>query len=59
IERVRMMKLVWDVIGSEFASRHHQYELFYAGAEYQTLGRLYNQYDWGASKELVEKIKTF
>ncbi|MBD2780793.1 4-hydroxyphenylacetate 3-hydroxylase family protein [Xenorhabdus szentirmaii] len=58
VERVRMMKLVWDVIGSEFASRHHQYELFYAGAEFQTLGRLYNQYDWGASKALVEKIKT-
>ncbi|PHM44531.1 paerucumarin biosynthesis protein PvcC [Xenorhabdus mauleonii] len=58
VERVRMMKLVWDVIGSEFASRHHQYELFYAGAAYQTLGRLYNQYDWGASRELVEKIKT-
>ncbi|MDX7988838.1 4-hydroxyphenylacetate 3-monooxygenase [Xenorhabdus sp. 12] len=58
VERVRVMKLVWDVIGSEFASRHHQYELFYAGAAYQTLGRLYNQYDWEASRELVEKIKT-
>ncbi|MBI6549272.1 4-hydroxyphenylacetate 3-hydroxylase family protein [Xenorhabdus lircayensis] len=57
VERVRLMKLVWDAVGSEFASRHHQYELFYAGAHYQTLGRLYDQYDWESSKELVEKIK--
>ncbi|WP_446470005.1 4-hydroxyphenylacetate 3-hydroxylase family protein [Xenorhabdus stockiae] len=56
-EKVKFMKLVWDAIGSEFASRHHQYELFYAGAPHQTLGRLYNQYDWGLSRELVEKIK--
>ncbi|MEX0445031.1 4-hydroxyphenylacetate 3-hydroxylase family protein [Xenorhabdus sp. SGI246] len=58
IEKVRLMKLVWDAVGSECASRHHQYELFYAGAPYQTLGRLYSQYDWESSRELVERIKT-
>ncbi|MBD2791841.1 4-hydroxyphenylacetate 3-hydroxylase family protein [Xenorhabdus szentirmaii] len=57
VERIRMMKLVWDAVGSEFASRHQQYELFYTGAPYQTLARLYHQYNWQASKELVEKIK--
>ncbi|MFT7599958.1 MAG: 4-hydroxyphenylacetate 3-monooxygenase [Acidimicrobiales bacterium] len=31
-ERVKLYRLAWDVIGSEFASRHHQYEMFYAGA---------------------------
>jgi 4-hydroxyphenylacetate 3-monooxygenase len=24
--------LAWDLVGSEFANRHHQYEMFYAGA---------------------------
>ncbi|BET98442.1 4-hydroxyphenylacetate 3-hydroxylase family protein [Xenorhabdus taiwanensis] len=57
VERVRLMKLVWDAVGSEFASRHLQYELFYAGAPYQMLGRLYKQYDWEASRALVEKIR--
>ncbi|WP_368656219.1 4-hydroxyphenylacetate 3-hydroxylase C-terminal domain-containing protein [Xenorhabdus szentirmaii] len=57
VERIRMMKLVWDAVCSEFASRHQQYELFYTGAPYQTLARLYHQYNWQASKELVEKIK--
>lgn len=31
-ERVKLYRLAWDVIGSEFAGRHHQYEMFYAGA---------------------------
>ncbi|HEX6769365.1 MAG TPA: 4-hydroxyphenylacetate 3-hydroxylase N-terminal domain-containing protein, partial [Candidatus Binatia bacterium] len=28
--RVKLLKLLWDAIGSEFASRHLQYEMFYA-----------------------------
>ncbi|MDE9464983.1 4-hydroxyphenylacetate 3-monooxygenase [Xenorhabdus bovienii] len=57
VERVRLMKLVWDAVGSEFASRHLQYEMFYTGASYFALERLYTKYDWKSSKELVEKIK--
>ncbi|MDE9481411.1 4-hydroxyphenylacetate 3-hydroxylase family protein [Xenorhabdus bovienii] len=57
VERVRLMKLVWDAIGSEFASRHLQYEMFYSGAHFVTLERLYNCYDWELSRELVENIK--
>src|SRR5690606_12448346 len=30
--RVAFMRLMWDFIGSEFGSRHHQYEKFYGGA---------------------------
>ncbi|GGA60130.1 4-hydroxyphenylacetate 3-monooxygenase oxygenase component [Pseudoclavibacter endophyticus] len=32
VERVRLYKLAWDMIGTEFAGRHQQYETFYAGA---------------------------
>jgi len=31
-DRVKFLKLAWDAIGSEFGSRHTQYEMFYAGA---------------------------
>jgi 4-hydroxyphenylacetate 3-monooxygenase len=31
-EHIKLYRLAWDLIGSEFASRHHQYEMFYAGA---------------------------
>ncbi len=35
-ERVKLMKLTWDAIGSEFGSRHLQYEMFYSGATFVT-----------------------
>ena len=31
-DRVKRYRLAWDVIGTEFAGRHLQYEMFYAGA---------------------------
>ncbi|MFL0713679.1 MAG: 4-hydroxyphenylacetate 3-hydroxylase family protein [Microcella pacifica] len=37
-ERVKLFKLAWDIIGSEFAGRHQQYEMFYAGAPFVVRG---------------------
>jgi len=34
VERMKLYKLAWDLIGSEFAGRHQQYEKFYAGASF-------------------------
>ena len=31
-ERVKVMKLIWDAMGSEFGSRHELYERNYAGS---------------------------
>jgi 4-hydroxyphenylacetate 3-monooxygenase len=31
VNRVKVMKLIWDAIGSEFGSRHELYERNYAG----------------------------
>ncbi|WP_328536595.1 4-hydroxyphenylacetate 3-hydroxylase family protein [Streptomyces sp. NBC_00344] len=31
-ERIKLLKLAWDALGSEFAGRHEQYERFYHGA---------------------------
>jgi 4-hydroxyphenylacetate 3-monooxygenase len=31
MDRMKLYKLAWDVVGSEFAGRHQQYEKFYAG----------------------------
>lgn len=53
-DRVKFMKLAWDALGSEFASRHVQYEMFYAGAPMVTRGHSFRTYDWEASRSLVE-----
>jgi 4-hydroxyphenylacetate 3-monooxygenase len=45
-ERVKLFRLVWDATGSEFAGRHHQYEMFYAGAPFVAKGHAYRNYGY-------------
>jgi 4-hydroxyphenylacetate 3-monooxygenase len=43
--RVALMRLAWDLIGTEFGGRHQQYEKFYGGGTFtvrQNLNRLYD-----------------
>jgi 4-hydroxyphenylacetate 3-monooxygenase len=54
--RVKFMKLAWDAIGSEFASRHAQYEMFYAGAQFVTRGHAFRTYDWANATGLVDDV---
>nr|WP_315598719.1 4-hydroxyphenylacetate 3-hydroxylase N-terminal domain-containing protein [uncultured Cupriavidus sp.] len=55
-ERVKFFKLAWDAVGSEFASRHNQYEMFYAGATFVTKGHAYRTYDWKSASGLVDNL---
>ena len=55
-DRVRFMKLAWDAIGSEFGSRHTQYEMFYAGARFVSCGHSFRTYDWNAAGALVDLL---
>lgn len=54
-ERIALLKLVWDAIGSEFAGRHHQYEMFYAGETSVVQMRAFGGYDWARATALVDK----
>jgi 4-hydroxyphenylacetate 3-monooxygenase len=55
-EKVKFYKLAWDAVGSEFASRHSQYEMFFAGATFVTKGHAFRTYDWMKSAALLDKI---
>lgn len=55
-QRVRFLKLAWDTLGSEFASRHLQYEMFYAGAQFVTRGHSFRTYDWQGAGALLDSI---
>ncbi len=55
-ERVKFLKAVWDAIGSEFGSRHTQYEMFYAGAQFVTRGHSFRTYDWAGATGLVDRL---
>lgn len=54
-ERVALMRLAWDFIGSEFASRHLQYEKFYGGASYLMKHNMYRFYDFKRAGEMVDR----
>jgi 4-hydroxyphenylacetate 3-monooxygenase len=53
---VKFYKLAWDAVGSEFGSRHQQYEMFYAGATFVTKGHSFRTYDWQQAKGLVQSM---
>jgi 4-hydroxyphenylacetate 3-monooxygenase len=55
-ERFKLFKLAWDAVGSEFASRHAQYEMFYAGPSFASRLRNYNAYDWDRATGLVDGL---
>jgi len=55
-EKVKFYKLAWDAVGSEFASRHTQYEMFYAGASFVTKAHSYRTYDWSRATDLVDRV---
>ena len=56
VERTKLYKLAWDLVGSEFAGRHQQYELFYAGARAQTTAvRAYRAFDFASARAMVER----
>ena len=51
---MKLFKLAWDMVGSEFAGRHLQYEKFYAGASFIIRNHSYRETDWGEFNKLVE-----
>jgi 4-hydroxyphenylacetate 3-monooxygenase len=54
LSRMKLFKLAWDMVGSEFAGRHLQYEKFYAGASFIIRNHSYRETDWGEFNKLVE-----
>jgi 4-hydroxyphenylacetate 3-monooxygenase len=55
-DRVKIFKLAWDAVGSEFGSRHTQYEMFYASASFVTRGHAFRTCDWEAATGLVDRF---
>jgi 4-hydroxyphenylacetate 3-monooxygenase len=56
VDRVKLLKLAWDLVGSEFGGRHHQYEMFYVGAPFLVKQRMYGVYDFDRRRDLVERM---
>src|SRR5258705_65077 len=53
--RVAALKLAWDLIGTEFAGRHEQYEKFYGGSSFLVKQNMARAYDFAAAARMVER----
>src|SRR5215831_459063 len=56
IDRLKLMKLAWDYLGSDFAGRHTQYERFYAGPQFVHAFYNFNNCPWDEHKRQVEDL---
>jgi 4-hydroxyphenylacetate 3-monooxygenase len=54
-ERVALMRMAWDFLGSEFGNRHAQYEKFYGGASFLVKQNVNRFYDYKRATSLVDK----
>jgi len=56
LERMKLYKLAWDLIGSEFAGRHLQYEKFYAGASFIVRNHSFREAPWAGFHQVVDEL---
>jgi 4-hydroxyphenylacetate 3-monooxygenase len=54
-ERVKLLKLIWDFVGTEFAGRQLQYEMFYSASQPVVNTRMFRSYDWTSAKAMVDR----
>jgi 4-hydroxyphenylacetate 3-monooxygenase len=54
-ERIKLLKLIWDFVGTEFAGRQLQYEMFYSASQPVVNTRMYRAYDWDAATAFVDR----
>ena len=55
VERMKLFKISWDMLGSEFAGRHMQYEKFYAGPGFVVDNYNYVNAPWAEWSSLVDQ----
>jgi 4-hydroxyphenylacetate 3-monooxygenase len=54
-ERVALMRMAWDFLGTEFGNRHAQYEKFYGGASFLVKQNVNRFFDYKSATALVDK----
>lgn len=56
LPRMKLYKLAWDLVGSEFAGRHQLYEKFYAGNSIVVRNQSDREAPWDAFRGTVDRL---
>ncbi len=54
-ERIKLLSLIWDFIGTEFGGRQLQYEMFYSAGQHVVDTRAFRFFDWERGRRLVDR----
>jgi 4-hydroxyphenylacetate 3-monooxygenase len=55
-DRIKLLKLIWDLIGTEYGGRQLQYEMFYSAAQPVVNRRMFRAYDWRSATGMVDRL---
>ncbi|MGH9549740.1 MAG: 4-hydroxyphenylacetate 3-hydroxylase family protein [Terriglobales bacterium] len=56
LDRLKLFRLAWDLLGSEFGARHMQYERFYAGPSFVVHDHSYRECPWPRFQSIVDDL---
>jgi 4-hydroxyphenylacetate 3-monooxygenase len=56
LDKLKLFKLAWDLLGSDFGGRHLQYERFYMGPAFVVRGHVSRESDWSAFEGVADDI---
>src|ERR1700722_6125505 len=56
VARMKLFKLAWELVGSEFAGRHQQYEKFYPAPPFAPRNYSYAPADWDGFHAVVDGL---
>jgi 4-hydroxyphenylacetate 3-monooxygenase len=55
-ERIKLLKVMWDLVGTEFAGRQLQYEMFASAAQHIADRHVFRSYDWDTGRQHVRRL---
>jgi 4-hydroxyphenylacetate 3-monooxygenase len=55
-DRVALLKVMWDLVGSEFGGRQLQYEMFSSAAQHIADRQVFRAFDWETGREHVRRL---
>ncbi|HEV8144260.1 MAG TPA: 4-hydroxyphenylacetate 3-hydroxylase N-terminal domain-containing protein [Methylomirabilota bacterium] len=55
-DRIKLLKLIWDFVGTEYGGRQLQYEMFYSAAQPVVNRRMFRAYDWRSANDMVDRL---
>ncbi|MBV9077372.1 MAG: 4-hydroxyphenylacetate 3-monooxygenase [Methylobacteriaceae bacterium] len=56
VERMKLFRVAWDIVGSEFAGRHLQYEKFFPGALFVVRNHNFREAPWAEWTAMVDGL---